>query len=108
MRSWDAPPLRWLNESTVVNCSDAGGSEGASSALTGSGRVFTITISCTDGAGHTATKTVLVTVAHVCRVENAAVPGWFGVAASFGDVRFDRDDGLPSRFLQPQFSTLSS
>jgi hypothetical protein len=51
---------------------------------------------------------VLVSVAHVCRVENAAMPGWFGVAASFGEVQFDRDDGLPSRFLQPQFSSLSS
>jgi hypothetical protein len=28
------------------------------------------------------------------------MPGWFGVAAAFDDVEFDRDDGLPSRFKQ--------
>ena len=42
---------------------------------------------------------VMVTMAHVRRTEPAAVPGWHGVAASFDDVQFDRDDGLPSRFL---------
>jgi hypothetical protein len=31
---------------------------------TGTGRVYTITITCTDGGGHTSTKAVLVTVAH--------------------------------------------
>jgi hypothetical protein len=31
---------------------------------TGSGRIYTITITCTDGGGHTALKTVQVTVAH--------------------------------------------
>ena len=44
---------------------------------------------------------VMVTRAHVCRVEVAATPGWSGVAASFDDVEFDRDDHLPSRFLKP-------
>lgn len=44
---------------------------------------------------------VLATLAHVCRVEPAATPGWYGVAASFDDVQFDRDDGIPSRFLRP-------
>jgi hypothetical protein len=29
------------------------------------------------------------------------MPGWYGVAASFDDVQFDRDDGVPSRFLRP-------
>jgi hypothetical protein len=41
---------------------------------------------------------VLVSMARVRRTEPAAVPGWFGVAAAFDDVQFDRDDGLPSRF----------
>lgn len=44
---------------------------------------------------------VLATMAHVCRSEAAAMPGWHGVAASFDDVQFDRDDHLPSRFLKP-------
>jgi hypothetical protein len=44
---------------------------------------------------------VMVTMAHVCRTEKAAMPGWFGVAASFDDVQFDRDDCIPSRFLKP-------
>lgn len=43
---------------------------------------------------------VMVTHAHVCRAEKAAMPGWFGVAAAFDDVQFDRDDGIPSRFLK--------
>lgn len=44
---------------------------------------------------------VLTTHAHVKRCELAAMPGWFGIAASFDDVQFDRDDRLPSRFLKP-------
>lgn len=44
---------------------------------------------------------VVATMAHVCRLEAAAMPGWHGVAASFDDVEFDRDDNLPSRFLKP-------
>jgi hypothetical protein len=43
---------------------------------------------------------VMITLARVCRSEKAAMPGWFGVAASFDDVQFDRDDGIPSRFLR--------
>jgi hypothetical protein len=31
---------------------------------TGSGRVYTITVQCTDAAGNSTTKTVTVTVAH--------------------------------------------
>ena len=42
---------------------------------------------------------VLATQARVRRVEPAATPGWFGIAASFADVKFDRDDSIPSRFL---------
>ncbi len=44
---------------------------------------------------------VMATMAHVCRTEAAAMPGWYGVAASFDDVAFDRDDRVPARFLKP-------
>jgi hypothetical protein len=44
---------------------------------------------------------VLSTLAHVCRSEAAAMPGWYGVAASFDDVVFERDDGQPLRFVKP-------
>ena len=41
---------------------------------------------------------MMATIARVQRIEPAAMPGWFGVAASFDDVQFDRDDVVPSRF----------
>ncbi|HWY43636.1 MAG TPA: PilZ domain-containing protein [Candidatus Sulfotelmatobacter sp.] len=41
---------------------------------------------------------VAVTAACVRRVEPANMPGWFGIAASFDDLKFDRDDGVPTRF----------
>jgi hypothetical protein len=44
---------------------------------------------------------VMTTLAHVCRTEAAAMPGWYGLAACFDDVQFDHDDDLPSRFLKP-------
>ncbi len=44
---------------------------------------------------------VMATMAQVCRAEGAATPGWYGIAAAFDDVQFDRDDGIPSRFLKP-------
>ena len=44
---------------------------------------------------------VMATMAHVCRTEPAAMPGWHGIAAAFADVQFDRDDHMPSRFLKP-------
>jgi hypothetical protein len=44
---------------------------------------------------------VLTTGAHVQRCEPAAMPGWYGIAASFDDVQFDRDDRVPARFLKP-------
>ncbi|MGB2622220.1 MAG: PilZ domain-containing protein [Candidatus Acidiferrum sp.] len=44
---------------------------------------------------------VIVAPAQVRRVEPAAMPGWYGVAASFDDMQFDRDDRVPSRFLNP-------
>src|SRR3979490_1634902 len=40
---------------------------------------------------------VLATHAHVQRVEPAAMPGWYGIAASYDDVQFGRDDSIPSR-----------
>jgi hypothetical protein len=43
---------------------------------------------------------VMATMAHVCRTESAAMPGWYGVAACFDDVQFDRDDRVPSRYLR--------
>jgi hypothetical protein len=43
---------------------------------------------------------VLATRAHVQRVEPAATPGWYGIAATYDDVQFDRDDRIPSRFLK--------
>jgi hypothetical protein len=36
--------------------------------------------------------------AKICRIEPANMPGWFGVAASFEDFAFDRDDNIPTRF----------
>jgi hypothetical protein len=44
---------------------------------------------------------VMATMAHVCRTEPAAMPGWHGIAAAFDDVQFDRDDHIPSRYLKP-------
>ena len=44
---------------------------------------------------------VMTTMAHVCRTEAAAMPGWYGLAAFFDDVQFDHDDDLPSRFRRP-------
>ncbi|HKW34687.1 MAG TPA: PilZ domain-containing protein [Candidatus Acidoferrum sp.] len=44
---------------------------------------------------------IMTTMAHVCRTEAAAMPGWYGMAACFDDVQFDHDDDLPSRFLKP-------
>jgi hypothetical protein len=44
---------------------------------------------------------VVATRARIQRLEPAAMPGWYGVAAAFDDVAFDRDDRVPSRFLNP-------
>jgi hypothetical protein len=43
---------------------------------------------------------VMTTRAQVLRYEPAATPGWYGIAASFDDVEFDRDDRVPCRFLK--------
>jgi c-di-GMP-binding flagellar brake protein YcgR len=34
----------------------------------------------------------------VRRIEPANMPGWYGIAASFSDFAFDRDDHIPNRF----------
>jgi len=38
---------------------------------------------------------VIVSKARVTRLEPAAMPGWFGIAASFDELEFDRDDKRP-------------
>jgi PilZ domain len=43
---------------------------------------------------------VVATTARVRRLERAAMPGWYGVAALFDDMSFDRDDRVPARFLK--------
>lgn len=43
---------------------------------------------------------VVATTARVKRLEPAATPGWYGVAALFEDVVFDRDDRVPTRFMK--------
>src|SRR5215469_4922149 len=40
---------------------------------------------------------VIVSKARVARTEPASMPGWFGIAASFEDLEFDRDDDIPTR-----------
>lgn len=42
---------------------------------------------------------VIVSRARVARTEPAAMPGWFGIAASFDDLEFDRDDDIPMRYF---------
>jgi hypothetical protein len=42
---------------------------------------------------------VMASNAHVRRIHPADMPGWFGIAANFDEVSFDRDDFIPSRFL---------
>jgi len=39
---------------------------------------------------------VIVSKARVTRIEPAAMPGWFGIAAPFDDLEFDRDDNVPT------------
>jgi PilZ domain-containing protein len=38
----------------------------------------------------------LRTAAHVVRVQECGVAGWYGFAASFDDIDFDRDDSMPA------------
>lgn len=39
---------------------------------------------------------VIVSTARVTRIEPAAMPGWFGIAASFDELEFGRDDHISS------------
>jgi hypothetical protein len=41
---------------------------------------------------------VVSSKAHVRRAEPANMPGWYGIAASFDDFAFDRDDQIPGWF----------
>ena len=41
---------------------------------------------------------VVSSKAHVRRAESANMPGWYGIAASFDDFAFDRDDQIPGWF----------
>lgn len=43
----------------------------------------------------------MTTEAHVVRVEEAEKPGWHGLAVTFDDIRFQRDEPLPGRFRNP-------
>ena len=43
----------------------------------------------------------MTTAAHVVRIEPAQTPGWHGVAVSFDDFDFERDEPVPPRYLQP-------
>jgi hypothetical protein len=38
---------------------------------------------------------VMVSVARVLRSEPAATPGWHGIASSYDEMEFDRDDRIP-------------
>jgi hypothetical protein len=41
---------------------------------------------------------VVSSKARIRRIEPVNMPGWFGIAASFDDFAFDRDDNIPMRF----------
>lgn len=38
------------------------------------------------------------TAARVVRVEESQTPGWYGYAATFDEIAFQRDDNVPQRF----------
>jgi len=40
------------------------------------------------------------TAAHVVRIEPTQTPGWHGLAATFDDISFQRDEPIPSRFRE--------
>src|SRR5437588_3049585 len=42
---------------------------------------------------------VIVSKARITRVEPAAMPGWFGIAASFDELEFVRDDNIPTHLF---------
>jgi hypothetical protein len=40
------------------------------------------------------------TAAHVVRIEPTQTPGWHGLAATFDDITFQRDEPIPPRFRE--------
>lgn len=40
------------------------------------------------------------TMAHIVRIEDSGRPGWAGLAVTFDDITFVRDEAVPERFLQ--------
>ncbi len=40
----------------------------------------------------------MTTAAHIVRVESTDTPGWHGIAATFDDISFHRDEPMPTRF----------
>jgi hypothetical protein len=40
----------------------------------------------------------MAAIAHVVRSEETLEPGWHGVAATFDDMAFNRDEAVPRRF----------
>jgi hypothetical protein len=42
----------------------------------------------------------MAAVAHVVRAEAAAEPGWHGIAATFDDMAFNRDEAVPARYRE--------
>ncbi len=40
----------------------------------------------------------MTTAAHIVRVDPTDTPGWHGLAASFDDITFQRDEPVPPRF----------
>lgn len=43
----------------------------------------------------------MATSAHVVRIDPSETPGWHGIAASFDDFDFQRDEAVPARFRSP-------
>jgi hypothetical protein len=43
----------------------------------------------------------MTTLAHVVRSEATETPGWHGLAASFDDISFQRDEPIPPRIRKP-------
>ncbi len=43
---------------------------------------------------------VVGSIARVQRIERAAMPGWYGIAATFEEMQFGRDDVVPSRYFE--------
>ena len=43
----------------------------------------------------------MTAAAHIVRVERTDTPGWHGLAASFDDISFKRDDPIPPRYQNP-------